>query len=89
MEQGGFGGRYETVMSSGGAAELRDFGRSMFVRVIVRHRRTQPPSPLIFCRLKQQCCINSVFANADFVLTMMRYRLSMGRGFSCAAPCSC
>jgi hypothetical protein len=32
MEQGGFGGRYETVMSSGGrAAELRDFGRPMSV----------------------------------------------------------
>ena len=28
MEQGGFGGQYETGMSSGGrAAELRDFGR--------------------------------------------------------------
>jgi hypothetical protein len=29
MEQGGFGGQYETGMSSRGAAELRDFGRPM------------------------------------------------------------
>jgi hypothetical protein len=34
-------------------------------------------------------CINPVFAGADFVLTMMCCRVTMGRGFSCAAPCSC
>lgn len=27
MEQGGFGGQYETGMSGSGAAELWDFGR--------------------------------------------------------------
>jgi hypothetical protein len=31
MEQGGFGGQYETGMSSRGAAVLRDFGRPMSV----------------------------------------------------------
>jgi hypothetical protein len=64
MEQGGFGGRYETVMSSGGDAELRDFGRPALA-----HSQTSAYAILKSAHLTM----------ADIATLVRRVRLTRGR----------